>query len=42
MFPRNRRTVGLLFESKWESSLGVAVKFENENLSEVGFQDIVR
>lgn len=41
MFPRNRRIVGLLFDSRWETSLGVAVKFENENLSEVGFQDIV-
>jgi len=38
--PRER-VVGLLFKCTWESSLGLAVKFVNEQLIEVGPQDIV-
>lgn len=35
------RVVGLLLDCTWEQSLGVAVKFLNEEVSEVGPQDIV-
>jgi hypothetical protein len=38
--PRER-VVGLLFDCSWDVSLGLAVKFINEHLSEVGTQDIV-
>lgn len=36
-----QRVVGLLFNCSWDTSLGLAVKFINEQLSEVGPQDIV-
>lgn len=35
------RVVGLLLDCTWEQSLGVAVKFINEEVSAVGPQDIV-
>jgi len=35
------RIVGLLFDCSWDPSLGLAVKFVNELVSEVGTQDIV-
>jgi hypothetical protein len=37
----NERIIGLLFDCSWEPELGLAVKFENEILVEVGPQDIV-
>jgi hypothetical protein len=37
----DRRVVGLLLECSWEPELGVAVKFVNEAVDEVGPQDIV-
>lgn len=35
------RVVGLLFDCTWDTSHGLAVKFENEHVVEVGSQDIV-
>ena len=35
------RIIGLLFTCTWEPELGLAVKFINEQLREVGTQDIV-
>lgn len=35
------RRVGLLFECTWEEEHGLGVKIENEEVVEVGFQDIV-
>lgn len=35
------RVIGLLFECTWEPSLGLAVKFVDEQLNVVGTQDIV-
>lgn len=35
------RRIGLLFECTWEPEHGLAVRFENENITEVGFQDII-
>jgi hypothetical protein len=37
----NKRVVGLLFDCCWDTSLGLAVKFVNESIEEVGPQDIV-
>ncbi len=37
----NKRIIGLLFDCSWDSSLGLAVKFEDERLVGVGTQDIV-
>jgi hypothetical protein len=31
----------MLFECTWEEEHGLAVKFENEKVVEVGYQDIV-
>ncbi|WP_407665834.1 DUF6985 domain-containing protein [Mycolicibacterium aubagnense] len=33
--------IGLLFDCTWEPELGVAVKFVDETVAEVGPQDIV-
>lgn len=41
VFDEDARQVGLLFECTWEPEHGLAVKFENEEVVEVGFQDIV-
>ena len=38
---RPERIIGLLFHCTWDPSLGLAVKFVDERLSEVGTQDIV-
>lgn len=35
------RRVGLLFDCTWEVEHGVGVKIENEEITEVGFQDII-
>lgn len=35
------RVVGLLFDCSWDTSHGLAVKFEDEHIVEVGNQDIV-
>lgn len=35
------RIIGLIFDCTWDQSLGLAVKFVDEQLSEVGTQDIV-
>ena len=35
------RRVGLLFDCTWEIEHGVGVKIENEEVTEVGFQDII-
>ena len=35
------RKVGILYECTWEEEHGLAVKFENENVIDVGYQDIV-
>lgn len=40
-FGANDRVVGLLFDCSWEPDLGLAVKFVNEVIDEVGPQDIV-
>ncbi|MDP1978673.1 hypothetical protein [Undibacterium sp.] len=40
-FGANERIVGLLYDCSWEPSLGLAVKFVDECLEEVGVQDIV-
>ncbi len=40
-FGSNKRIVGLLYDCSWEPSLGLAVKFVDECLEEVGIQDIV-
>jgi predicted DNA-binding WGR domain protein len=37
----SRRTVGLLLDCTWDSSHGVAVKYVEERIREVGSQDIV-
>ncbi len=34
-------TYGLLFKPSWEVERGLAVKFENNQVVEVGFQDII-
>lgn len=40
-FEKGLRTVGLLFDCSWEPEHGLAVKFDNEKVSKVGYQDIV-
>lgn len=40
-FDPMRRVVGLLADCSWDPSLGLAVRFENERIVEVGPQDIV-
>ncbi|MNI92529.1 hypothetical protein D3C73_1503370 [compost metagenome] len=35
------RRIGLLFNCSWEIEHGLAVKIEDEEIVEVGFQDIV-
>ena len=40
-FSSGDRIVGLLFTCSWEPELGLAVKFVNELIEEVGTQDIV-
>jgi hypothetical protein len=40
-FGKNVRKVGLLLNCTWEPEHGLAVKFENEKIVEVGYQDIV-
>lgn len=40
-FDSTDRIVGLLFDCTWEPELGLAVKIVNENIEEVGIQDIV-
>ncbi|WGI34409.1 hypothetical protein QDT91_08750 [Mycolicibacterium aubagnense] len=37
----DERVIGLLFDCTWEPELGVAVKFVDETVAEVGPQDIV-
>jgi hypothetical protein len=41
VFEEEVRQVGLLLECSWEPEHGLAVKFEDEEIVEVGFQDIV-
>lgn len=40
-FGKEIRKVGLLLNCTWEPEHGLAVKFENEKIVEVGYQDIV-
>jgi hypothetical protein len=40
-FESGERVVGLMFNCSWEPELGLAVKFVNEVIEEVGTQDIV-
>nr|WP_198985034.1 hypothetical protein [Herbaspirillum sp. ASV7] len=40
-FGSEERVVGLLFQCTWEPELGLAVKIVNEEIEEVGTQDIV-
>lgn len=40
-FGKNIRKVGLLLNCTWEQEHGLAVKFENDETVEVGYQDIV-
>lgn len=40
-FGSDERIIGLLFDCSWDPSLGLAVKFEDERIVEVGNQDIV-
>ncbi len=37
----SERVIGFLFDCTWEPTLGLAVKFVDERLSDVGTQDIV-
>ncbi len=41
VFKKEIREVGLLLTCSWEPEHGLAVKFENEKIVEVGYQDIV-
>ncbi|RJS64153.1 hypothetical protein CJ485_05175 [Priestia filamentosa] len=41
VFDEDVRQVGLLLECTWEPEHGLAVKFEDEKVIEVGYQDIV-
>ncbi|MFF2484344.1 DUF6985 domain-containing protein [Paenibacillus sp. NPDC058071] len=41
VFDEDVRQVGLLLECMWEPEHGLAVKFEDEEVVEVGFQDII-
>jgi len=41
VFDEEVRQVGLLLECTWEPEHGLAVKFEDEEVIEVGYQDIV-
>ncbi|QQZ59711.1 hypothetical protein JI735_24325 [Paenibacillus sonchi] len=41
VFDERVRQVGLLLECTWEPEHGLAVKFEDEKIVEVGYQDIV-
>jgi len=40
-FSPDERIIGLMFDCTWDPGLGLAVKFENEAVAEVGPQDIV-
>ena len=40
-FGSDDRIVGLLYDCSWDTSLGLAVKFINENIDEIGPQDII-
>ena len=40
-FDENELEVGMLFDSKWEVELGIAVKIINGEVSEIGYQDII-
>lgn len=40
-YATSRTTIGLLCDCTWEREHGLAVKFEEGHVSEVGFQDIV-
>lgn len=40
-FEDDERVIGVLFKAKWEIEHGVAVKFVNEEVIEVGYQDII-
>lgn len=40
-FVEEERIVGVLFKARWEPSHGVAVKLINEEITEIGFQDII-
>jgi hypothetical protein len=40
-FSSGDRVIGLLFSCSWEPELGAAVRFVNEEIEEVGTQDIV-
>ena len=40
-FGAEERVIGLLFRCTWEPELGLAVKIVNEEIEEVGTQDIV-
>ena len=40
-FNSGDRIAGLLFDCKWEEEHGLAVKFINEEIAEVGYQDII-
>jgi hypothetical protein len=40
-FGEDIRKVGLLLNCTWEPEHGLALKFENEMVVEVGYQDIV-
>jgi hypothetical protein len=40
-YARPRPILGMLFKCTWEEEHGLAVKFENGQVTDVGFQDIV-
>ncbi|NHZ42383.1 DUF6985 domain-containing protein [Massilia aquatica] len=40
-FDSDDRIVGLLYNCSWDTSLDLAVKFINENIDEIGPQDII-
>lgn len=40
MFEKGERRVGLIFECTWNAEDGVGVSLINENIDEVGYQDI--
>ncbi|WP_408008098.1 DUF6985 domain-containing protein [Pseudalkalibacillus sp. A8] len=41
LFDEDNRTAGFICDCSWEIEHGVGIKFENEKVTEVGFQDIL-
>ena len=41
VFGRDIREFGILCECTWEIEHGLAIKYQNEEVVEVGYQDII-